>query len=182
MNKVELEAFLSLIATPSLPDIGPRTRAGILAQPELTQKLQRHFREHQIDSTRQKALTAAALLWHDHLDASHEISQSLPDPNGSFLHGMMHRREPDYSNARYWFHRVERHPAFNAIAERVSPLKANSSSAHDLVARMVRGGSWHPEVFIEACEEAAQLRAKGEDQALLQRIQAIEFEELLRCL
>ena len=45
------------------------------------------------------------------LDRSHTISQSLGSTEGSFLHGIMHRREPDYPNAKYWFARVGHHPA-----------------------------------------------------------------------
>lgn len=36
-------------------------------------------------------------------DAAHEIVQSIDSPIGSYLHGILHRAEGDYSNARYWF-------------------------------------------------------------------------------
>ena len=51
-------------------------------------------------------IQSAALLWHDHLDESHTLSQDIFSADGSFLHGIMHRREPDYSNAKYWFNRA----------------------------------------------------------------------------
>jgi hypothetical protein len=56
---------------------------------------------------RREHLRALALLWHDHLDASHRISQGLSDPEGAYLHAMMHRREGDHENAHYWFDRID---------------------------------------------------------------------------
>jgi hypothetical protein len=51
------------------------------------------------------------------LDASHDISQSDPSPEGSFWHGIMHRREGDFVNAKYWFRRVGRHEVLATLAE-----------------------------------------------------------------
>jgi len=36
-------------------------------------------------------------------DAAHEIVQGIELPIASYLHGILHRAEGDYSNARYWF-------------------------------------------------------------------------------
>ena len=46
---------------------------------------------------------AGVWLLHDYLDESHTISQRIDTPSGSFWHGIMHRREGDFSNAKYWF-------------------------------------------------------------------------------
>lgn len=51
------------------------------------------------------------------LDASHEISQSIETPEGSFWHGIMHRREGDFWNAKYWFRRIGRHPVLSQLAK-----------------------------------------------------------------
>ena len=61
------------------------------------------------------ALQAALWLYVDELDRSHEISQSLNDATGSYWHGIMHRREGDFSNSHYWFNRTGRHPAMAAL-------------------------------------------------------------------
>jgi hypothetical protein len=50
------------------------------------------------------------------LDASHQISQSDPTPEGSFWHGIMHRREGDFDNAKYWFRRVGNHRVLGQLA------------------------------------------------------------------
>src|SRR6185295_10328040 len=39
---------------------------------------------------------AGLLLRYDFLDESHHISQELETPGGSYWHGIMHRREPDF--------------------------------------------------------------------------------------
>ncbi len=48
-------------------------------------------------------LQAAVWLYVDDLDRSHTISQGIPGPVGAYWHGIMHRREGDFSNAKYWF-------------------------------------------------------------------------------
>ncbi len=50
------------------------------------------------------ALAEAVLLYKaGEDDAAHEIVQAIDSPVGSYLHGILHRAEGDYSNARYWF-------------------------------------------------------------------------------
>ena len=58
------------------------------------------------------AVKSGLLLWNDDLDGCHKIAQELSDEFGAYLHGVMHRREPDYGNSNYWFRRVGDHPLF----------------------------------------------------------------------
>ncbi|MAI32650.1 MAG: hypothetical protein CMM07_13385 [Rhodopirellula sp.] len=51
------------------------------------------------------------------LERSHAFSQELPCRDGSFWHGIMHRREGDFGNAKYWFRKVGDHPVFEQLAE-----------------------------------------------------------------
>lgn len=69
------------------------------------------------------ALAAGLWLYIDELDRSHAISQQLPGATGSFWHGIMHRREGDFSNSHYWFRRVGDHPAMPAIGDDYDPYK-----------------------------------------------------------
>lgn len=64
----------------------------------------------------QACLSGLWLLAGD-LDRSHAISQDINDSEGSFWHGIMHRREGDFGNSKYWFRRVGNHPVFQQIAE-----------------------------------------------------------------
>src|SRR5437868_1859455 len=56
-----------------------------------------------VDEDMARACLAGCWLYHDFLDPSHELSQEIATPTGSYWHGLMHRREPDFSNAKYWF-------------------------------------------------------------------------------
>ncbi len=49
------------------------------------------------------AIAAGLLLYTDDLDESHKVSQCLSTELGALWHGIMHRREADFSNAGYWF-------------------------------------------------------------------------------
>src|SRR5882724_8709614 len=114
----QLSRFKQLIATAESPLLGPRRRQGILNGAELNRRLDELFAAEKISARAQPLLRGTALLWHDHLDDSHTISQSIETPEGSWLHGIMHRREPDYGNAKYWFQRVGHHAAFPKLADR----------------------------------------------------------------
>ncbi len=61
------------------------------------------------------ALMAGLWLYVDELDRSHTHSQAMPDATGSFWHGIMHRREGDFGNSRYWFSKAGRHAAMDRI-------------------------------------------------------------------
>ena len=164
-----------MIATADVPFLGPRQRPGIASEAELSRKLTEYFASAKIPSHAQTLLRSAALLWHDHLDASHTISQGIETRDGSWLHGIMHRREPDYGNAKYWFRRVGQHEAFPNLAEHVSRILQSDDC--EFADRLIDNGEWRPFAFVDECERAEQ----GEDAALtslLRQIQAAEFDVL----
>ncbi len=61
------------------------------------------------------ALHSGLWLYIDELDRSHTVSQGIEDATGSFWHGIMHRREGDFSNSHYWFNKVGEHPAIAQV-------------------------------------------------------------------
>ncbi len=87
------------------------------------------------------ALGAALWLYADDLERSHSISQGLDDATGAYWHGIMHRREGDFSNGHYWMRRAARHPLFqtrpdldpNGFIDQVA--RARGSDPADLLAR-----------------------------------------------
>jgi len=172
------KSFKTLIATSDLPDLGPRPRGSRFSLPELTGKLDSFLAQTPLSPEAESLLRSAALLWHDHLDASHEISQGIHNADGSFLHGIMHRREPDYGNAKYWFHRVGHHSCFPECARKVA-LLLQASARKEMAGRLLPDGVWDPSAFIDLCEEAAELAPEDSTRRTLQTIQRIEFDSLV---
>jgi hypothetical protein len=176
-NIQDFGEFRELMATPEPPELGPGPRSGVLALDALNEKLDAFLARHALPPAVHQLIRSALLLWHDHLDASHRLSQDLHTVDGSFLHGIMHRREPDYGNSKYWFHRVGRHPVFSELAEKATAL-LDSKSEKALQTELLPGGNWDPFAFVDACEKVAG-RGSQPRTDLLRSIQALEFELLL---
>ena len=120
-----------------------------------------------------EACLSALWLYHDYLDESHSLSQEIPGTTGSYWHGIMHRREPDPSNAKYWFRNVGQHEVFPkllAAAQRLEPPVG--TRAEDLTA----APSWDPFLFVDLCETAR--RSGGALEAFCRRVQAAEWQLL----
>jgi hypothetical protein len=122
------------------------------------------------DANMAAACCAALWLYHDFLDESHQISQSIETAEGSYWHGLMHRRESDYSNAAYWFRRVGKHPVFQELAEEARRLAAAESM------KVTVPSPWDPFWFIDYCQACEQGREPGAQFARL--VQQREWELL----
>ena len=127
------------------------------------------------------AIKSGLLLWNDALDESHNISQGLENQTGSYWHGIMHRREPDYSNSKYWFGRVGTHPIFPQLRERAIAISKEIPNPSDGLGRIAEAieasENWDAHQFIDWCQAAEN----GTDDVprFLQQIQAEEIKLLL---
>jgi hypothetical protein len=127
------------------------------------------------DSDMAKACLAGLWLYNDFLDQSHQLSQSIETGVGSYWHGLMHRREPDFANARYWFRRVGNHPVFEELAAQARGIAGETDLPAP--ARFLAGQTtWDPFAFIDLCE--ASLVGNPQLEALCRRIQQQEWELL----
>jgi hypothetical protein len=167
-------AVRALLEAPSLPQLGPGPRPGVTRMDDLKGRLSEFFKHHPVPAKNQELIRGAVYLWHDHMDASHTISQAIETPDGSLLHGILHRREPDYSNSKYWLRRVGEHGAYPVISERVRDLLLKAGE-QKLAEKLTPRGKWDAFAFVDACEKYAPAQEQ-----LLREIQEIEFEAVLQ--
>lgn len=104
------------------------------------------------------ALCCMSAIWllQGGLGQSHEISQHIPSREGSFWHGIMHRREGDFSNAKYWFRQVGNHHTFATIVTRVRKVveAEQEPATAKLAEKLTR--DWQPGLFVDLCQQAMQ--------------------------
>lgn len=119
---------------------------------------------------RDMAACCRAALWlaFDFLDESHTISQGIATVEGSYWHAIMHRREPDADNSKYWWRRVGHHPMFALLKDEAAKLGWRA---------------WDAAAFVDECEKG---RGTGSDrETLLRQVQMAEWRLLfaycLRC-
>lgn len=120
------------------------------------------------------AVKSALLLWNDDLDGSHTIAQDLDDLHGAYLHGVMHRREPDYGNSKYWFRRVGAHPLFPQLRAAALDLLAEEPAGDPHKQALEKTPEWDAFRMVDWCEAAADER----EVAFLRVLQAIEIQGL----
>ena len=161
----------AIFNTPSPPGLGPERRADALPIGELESDLESAVSQSSVSGGSADLVRSAALLWHDHLDASHTLSQDIRSNDGSFLHGIMHRREPDYPNAKYWFNRVGTHDVFLDIFNRAKAILTGTGLAHLIESE------WDPFAVVDSVSQAG---LNSKEYKLLQQVQKIEFEVLLK--
>ncbi len=118
---------------------------------------------------------AAIWLLAGELDRSHDVSQSLTSAEGSYWHGMMHRREGDFWNAKYWFRKVGKHPVFEQLAGEIARTSPKGSSEAIGCADLYNPAKL-PAALVDECERV--LASQAVQTALLQRICWFEWQFL----
>src|SRR4029453_3450433 len=100
----------------------------------------------------------------DDLAGCHQFFQETASALVSYWHGMMHRREVDFDNARYWFRRAGALPFFDTLPPRAAAISAD----------MAKQLSWDPYLFTGECEQ--RRFGADSDESELVRLQQAEFE------
>jgi hypothetical protein len=67
-----------------------------------------------------------ALWWEakGNWNKAHECAQADPGPIAAAVHAYLHRKEPDLSNASYWYNRAGRSPFSGSVDEEWQTLTA----------------------------------------------------------
>jgi len=167
--------FAALLSGDRLNELGPGRARGSAAELEAALGRPELFSGPVLSRPLADCCRAAVWLLHDHFDRSHALSQGIDQTDGSYWHGILHRREPDFSNAKYWFRRVGPHPVFEPLRRVACDLAG--SLPHDRAADyLLTQSSWDPYRFVDLCE--ASLAGRSTSGQLCQQIQRAEWELL----
>ena len=159
-----------------LPPLGPGAPQTQFEQPLKEISPESLLGDTVVSPKEARCCLAGMWLWNGFLDRSHEISQNIDTPEGSWWHGIMHRREPDAGNAAYWFRRVGDHPLFSALGDSVQK-HATQTELPDQTQWLLHCTDWNPNQFIEACE-AARCDSNEDVRRVLREVAAIEWYTL----
>ena len=150
------EALAEVLDSETIPALGPGKPARQERATLAALTLEDAFPGTQItDVDMAQCCLSGIWLFHNYLDESHTISQDIATTTGSYWHGIMHRREPDFSNAKYWFRRVGSHPVFDSLYHEASAISATHSHPLPL------GSSWDPFAFVDACQDALSVNSRS---------------------
>ena len=127
------------------------------------------------DADNAAALLAGLWLGHDALEEGHRLAQDINSPTGSFWHAIMHRREGDFSNAKYWYARCRGHPAQRSISASMASV-AQGTGVDPLGKRLV-AVQWDGPELVDLVESVYRRPADAKAK-LAQRLQQIEWEGL----
>lgn len=102
------------------------------------------------DAVAAAGILAGLWLWHDDLDRSHVLAQGISTPSGAMWHAIIHRREGDFWNSKYWYARCENHPILPSLAvnagNAINPYPADSA-----LLKLTHNG-WNADAFVDLVE------------------------------
>ncbi|MEO7931934.1 MAG: hypothetical protein ABIT76_02135 [Chthoniobacterales bacterium] len=116
---------------------------------------------------RARLIRALLLCANDALDEAHRLVQEAPGDLAAYLHGIVHRREGDFENARYWFRRAGELSFFQELQRRAAALSED----------MAKQLNWDPYLFTTLCERSKY--GSRTPVKTLAAIQRVEFETIL---
>ena len=148
-------AFAELLKTPRVMPLDPGEENGPAKAGLEALDLDAAFAPNRIGDRMMAAGCKSGLwLYHDFLDTSHTLSQKITTPTGDYWHGIMHRREPDYPNGKYWFGRVGEHDIYPELRDEAATMASGTDNLPDEAAYLMSQSSWDPFAFIDLCEGA----------------------------
>ena len=115
------------------------------------------------------------LLHYNQIDAAHDIVAQRTDPSACLWHAIIHRREGDYPNARYWVQRAGNHPVYGYIAQGAGAILAQMEDLNESqLARQI--SNWDATMFVKLCERG--LTEQGALEQFCLQVQDLEWQVL----
>lgn len=128
----DLRPLVEAAAMPSLQ--------GTLAQPSLKDNILKWELTHSNGASKarftpelQDLILAALWLLEGDLEQSHRFSQRWETLNGSYWHAIMHRREGDWGNSKYWYRRASKNPLISSFKQTILAHHAYRAVMPELV-------------------------------------------------
>jgi len=122
-----------------------------------------------------RAMLAGLWLWFDGLEEAHRLAQDIPSPTGSFWHAIIHRREGDFSNARYWYARCGGHRVNHLLGAVTASAVGNPDDSSLL--RHLGAGAWDGAALVDLVEAVHDHLDDPRYSAAI-RLQQVEWQAL----
>ena len=129
-----------------------------------------------------RAVLAGVWAAADGFEEAHGIAQEIEGEWGDWWHAILHRREPDYPNAMYWYRKVRAPAAVwsdlgqRALAVLGPPPPPGLESLAD---SLQKSGHWEPGPYVRLCEQAQAGTLTPAATAMLVALQRLEWRTWL---
>jgi hypothetical protein len=126
-DRVQDQELVELIRRAPMPGLG--------SDPKCAQT-SRRIEAWEASGQRPPLVLAGLWLLAGDLERSHSISQDHHSADGSMWHGVMHRREGDFGNAKYWFRQAGNHPVYTQLRQRLAAGPPTDASGPAILAQL----------------------------------------------
>jgi hypothetical protein len=179
-SQIMAMAKILFIHTPSLNPVQ-------VWNPEMDKQIQALEESFEINENEHtRAIGAGLYLWNENLEPSHVISQEITSPTGSYWHGLIHRMEGDFSNAKYWFTDARHHPISTQLVTGLRGYlsgqqlaELDNETLRSKLEVLVASPVWNPAVFVDAVELQLMHVQDSRADEWLRQIQYLEMKLLL---
>ena len=128
-------------------------------------------------------IQAALYLCFDCFEEAHQIANDHEGTvAGNWTHAILHRREPDAGNSKYWYARVKVPAKLGqGIAKEALRVLGEKTEREleDFREKLAQSGVWEPEAFVDACEKFRKKDPRLPAYGALARVQETEWKGLV---
>ena len=146
IEQVHANPDAALLSVPNEPPLKPETLPPVFAPDRpLDQELAELLRSDWLTNL-SVAHRGLLLLRNDEDEAAHRVVQTEEGrADADAVHAIMHRREADFGNARYWARIVSDHPIYDRLSEQVASVDGTEPARQQ--------GRWSPMAFVDFCSQ-----------------------------